>query len=245
MKFQQVQQDFVAYLRSPETAPKPADVKQERLDLYRELVFNNVSAFVSSAYPVLKSLYSNAAWQQRLELFFTCYRCESPFFLSIANSFLDYLQQQYQHQADDPVFMLELAHYEWLELELASRKAEAGPAIADLQHQQLQLSALASVQAYQYPVHKVCVDYQPKTEEHSFLLIYRNLEDEVKFIALNQLTTLLLQLLQQQPGLTLTELVNELSGYVPQWTPGQLLTGAEQILADFAAKRILHAFQAG
>jgi len=69
MKFQQVQQDFVAYLRSPEQSKKPADVAQQRLDVYRELLFNNVSGFVSSAFPVLKSLYKEHAWQQRLQLF--------------------------------------------------------------------------------------------------------------------------------------------------------------------------------
>ena len=100
MKFQQVQQDFVAYLRSPEQSKKPADVAQQRLDVYRELLFNNVSGFVSSAFPVLKSLYKEHAWQQRLQLFFAGYSCENPFFLSIAGSFLDILQNQYQLQPE-------------------------------------------------------------------------------------------------------------------------------------------------
>ncbi len=245
MKFQQVQQQFVAYLRSPEQSEKPADVQQERLDVYRELLFNNVAGFVSSAFPVLKSLYTEQAWRQRLQLFFAHYRCENPFFLSIAQSFLDFLQQQYQLQNDDPVFMLELAHYEWLELELATRKAQGGPVVLDLANQSLQLSELAAVQAYQYPVHKICVEFQPTEMEVSFLLIHRDHDDVVKFIALNQLTTLLLQLLAQQPGLTLTELVEELIPYVPQLDAGQLLSGAEQILLNFTAKGIVHAFQAG
>lgn len=244
MKFQQVQQQFVAYLRSPEQQEKPADVTQERLDVYRELLFNNVSGFVSTAFPVLKSLYTESAWQQRLHLFFAEYRCENPFFLSIAQSFLDFLQHQYQPQSDDPVFMLELAHYEWLELDLATRKAEAEVAVTDLTQQALCLSELASVQAYQYPVHKICQEFQPEEAEVCFLLIYRNAEDEVKFVALNQLTTLLLQLLEQQPGLTLVELVNELVPYVPQLDLAQLLAGAEQILVNFAEKGIVQAFQA-
>lgn len=243
MKFQQVQQQFVAYLRSPEQQ-KPADVAQERLDLYRELLFNNVAGFVSSAFPVLKSLYSEQAWQQRLQLFFSAYRCENPFFLSIAQSFLDFLQRQYQQHGDDPAFMLELAHYEWLELELATRKAEPEVAVTDLRQQALQLSELASVQAYQYPVHKICREFQPEEAEASFLLIHRNADDEVKFIALNQLTTLLLQILTQHPGLTLVELVTELMPFVPQLEESQLLSGAEQILANFAEKGIVRAFQA-
>ena len=109
MKFQQVQHEFVAYLRDPTGSIKPGDVAQERLDVYRELLFNNVSGFVSAAFPVLKSLYTEQAWQQRLQLFFAEYRCENPLFLSIAHSFLDFLQHQYQLQREDPVFMLELA----------------------------------------------------------------------------------------------------------------------------------------
>ncbi len=244
MKFKQVQHQFVAYLRSPDQSEKPVDVDQERLDVYRELLFNNVSGFVSSAFPVLKSLYSEQAWQQRLQLFFSVYRCENPFFLSIAQSFLDFLQQQYQQQGDDPVFMLELAHYEWLELELATRKAEPEVAVTDLRQQALQLSELASVQAYQYPVHKICREFQPEEAEASFLLIHRNADDEVKFIALNQLTTLLLQILTQHPGLTLVELVTELVPFVPQLEESQLLSGAEQILTNFAEKGIVRAFQA-
>ncbi|WP_233080107.1 HvfC family RiPP maturation protein [Rheinheimera soli] len=244
MKFQQLQQQFVSYLREPDKNERPVDIEQERLDVYRELLFNNVSGFVCAAFPVLKSLYSDQAWLLRLQLFFAGYRCENPFFLSIAQSFLDFLQHQYQLQPDDPVFMLELAHYEWLELELATRKAEPGRPICDLKQQALQLSDLASVQAYQYPVHKICLEFQPTETEASFLLIHRNSDDEVKFIALNQLTTLLLQVLGQQPGLTLAELVSQLSPYVPQLDPAQLLSGAETILRDFAEKGIVHAFQA-
>lgn len=244
MKFQQVQQDFVAYLRSPEQSKKPADVAQQRLDVYRELLFNNVSGFVSSAFPVLKSLYKEHAWQQRLQLFFAGYSCENPFFLSIAGSFLDFLQHQYQLQPDDPVFLLELAHYEWLELELATRKVAPECAVTKLNYQRLQLSNLASVQAYQYPVHKICREFQPEHTEPGFLLIHRNSEDEVKFIALNPLTTLLLQLLAQQPGLTLTELVEQLLPYVPQLDPTQLCSGAQRILLDFVQKGVVCAFQA-
>lgn len=245
MKFQQVQQDFVAYLRSPEQHEKPLDLEQERLDVYRELLFNNVSGFVCAAFPVLKSLYSEQAWQQRLLLFFAEYRCNNPFFLSIAQNFLDFLQHQYQLQPDDPVFMLELAHYEWLELDLATRKAQAWVAITDLKQQALQLSELSSVQAYQYQVQQICAEFQPTEPQASFLLIYRDPHDEVKFIALNQLTTLLLQLLEQQPGLSFAALIELVSPYVPQLDYAQLSAGAEALLTDFVQKGIVHAFQAG
>lgn len=107
------------------------------------------------------------------------------------------------------------------------------------------MSELASVQAYQYPVQQICAEFQPTEPQASFLLIYRDPQDEVKFIALNQLTTLLLQLLEQQPGLTFAGLIDLLSPYVPQLDYAQLSTGAETLLTDFVQKGIVHAFQAG
>ncbi len=84
--------------------------------------------------------------------------------------------------------------------------------------------------AFFRPISTRCIkfaEFQP-TEAEAVLLIHRNSDDEVKFIALNQLTTLLLQVLAQQPGLTLEGLVGQLWPYVPQLDPTQLLSGARQ-----------------
>lgn len=248
LPFQQLQHAFIAHIKDPSHAPVPEGIADERMAVYRELFFNNVQGFVSSAFPVLKSLYNAEDWQALVRQFFANYQCSSPYFLHIAEHFLSFLQQDYQLQVQDPVFMRELAHYEWAELYLATKlvpQAEHALSADAVLTQPLQLSALALILAYPYAVHQISVSYQPQQsgELHCYLL-YRNKEDMVKFVAINQLTAALLQLLQQQPGATLNQLVDGLLPLLPQYGKAQLLAGASSVLADFATKGVLVSFQA-
>ena len=67
----------MAHIRDPENNKKPADVEERRMAIYRDLFFNNVDGFVSSAYPVLKSLYTEQAWQRLIRHFFSMHDCKS------------------------------------------------------------------------------------------------------------------------------------------------------------------------
>ena len=247
MNFQQAQHDFVRHIRDPQHQPAPGDIDDRRMAVYRELLFNNVNGFVSSAFPVLKSLYDDSAWQTVIRQFFKSYHCDSPYFLNIAEHFLQFLQQDYQLSATDPVFMLELAHYEWAELYLATKQQQQlSESLAPDQviSARLMLSDLALLVAYQYPVHQISTAFQPTQPDTSqFYLLYRNEQDEVKFIYINQITAALLQCLLQAAGSTLVQLIEALAPSLPQFSKQQLTEGALIIMQDFAAKGIVQAFQ--
>lgn len=246
MQFQQVQQAFVAAIRNPELSV-PADIDERRMAVYRELLFNNLHSFVASAFPVLKSLYQPAAWQALVRQFFVQYSCSSPYFLHIAEHFLHYLQQDYSRSGDDPVFMLELAHYEWAELYLATKISSSQQSVpADqVASVALQLSDLALVLAYPYEVHRISIDFQPLSAgDVQCYLLYRDREDDVKFVLINQLTAALLQQLHQVPGATLEQLVQQLQPMLPQFSRQQLWQGAVGVMQSFAAKGVLMSFQA-
>lgn len=247
MHFQQVQHAFVAAVRDPELSVL-SGVDERRMAVYRELLFNNVQSFVASAFPVLKSLYQPTAWQALVRQFFMQYSCSSPYFLHIAEHFLHYLQQDYQLSRDDPMFMLELAHYEWAELYLATKicSAEQQPIPAEyVASVALQLSELALVLAYPYEVHRISIDFQPTSAgDAQCYLLYRDSEDEVRFVLINQLTAALLQQLQQAPGATLEQLVRKLQPMLPQFSQQQLWQGAVSVMQSFAAKGVLMSFQA-
>ena len=248
MQFQQQQQAFIAHIKDPANQPVPAGIAESRMAVYRELFFNNIVGFVSSAYPVLKSLYTEAAWQALIRQFFSRSHCSSPYFLHIAEHFLDFLQTDYQKQATDPCFLTELAHYEWAELYLSTRhqqQDELAVSAAQLATAELQLSELSMLLAYPYPVHQISTEYQPAAaaEVHCYLL-YRNEDDEVKFVLINPLTAALLQTLQQAPGSTVQQLVQQLQPFLPQMSAAHLEQGACNILQDFAAKGVVVSFQA-
>lgn len=248
MQFQQIQQAFIAHIKDPEHQSAPADIEDRRMAIYRELFFNNVEGFVASAFPVLKSLYKDADWQALVRQFFIRYQCSSPYFLHIAEHFLHYLQQHYVITARDPVFMLELAHYEWAELYLATKQLslpEIPLPTKQISFAPLRLSSLVMLLAYPYAVHRISTEYQPQAPGGmQYYLLYRNAQDEVKFVLINQLTAALLQTLQQTAGVTLQALITQLLPLVPQLTDTALKRGATALLQDFAAKGVLVSFQA-
>ena len=247
MKFKQVQHQFVAYLRSPDQSEKPVDVDQERLDVYRELLFNNVSGFVSSAFPVLTTFYLEQQWQVKVRQFFQDSSMQSPYFLDIAESFLNWLQHQ-QSRPEDPPFLLELAHYEWIELYLATahRQAELAPLTQIESTQLLAVDELALLLAYQFPVSQISVAFRPDQPlaEPSLLLVYRDLADDIKFMAINQLSATLLQLLINTPGQSVAALTATLQTLAPQLTKDAIHEGAQHLLHDLAKKGVIRAFQA-
>jgi hypothetical protein len=106
-------------------------------------------------------------------------------------------------QDDDFPFLIELAHYEWVELALSvSEESNDGQNIdpdGDLLEGIPVRSNLAWVYAYQYPVHRISADYTPTepSETPTFLAVCRKANDDMDFMELNPMTA---RLLEQSTG---------------------------------------------
>jgi len=213
--FKATQAQFSAYIRNPVDNPCPDDVKPERMKVYQELFFNNVEGFLSSNFPVLHTVLSPENWQQLAQDFFQQHQCESPYFTEIPEEFMLYLQNERAANEFDYPFMLELAHYEWVEMAL-SISTDCLPekrTITPLRlEDSISLSSLAWPLAYQFPVHKISPDYLPlrSTEQISYIVVYRNAEDEVNFIELAPMSFQLLQGLQEQDAINVGEYLDAL-----------------------------------
>jgi|TARA_B100001059_G_scaffold121124_1_gene121178 hypothetical protein len=242
--FIEVQQQFMAHIRDPAHNAKPADVEERRMAIYRDLFFNNVDGFVSSAFPVLKSLYKEDDWQQRVRQFFSKHDCSSPFFLDIAGEFLQFLAGSYTKQKNDPPFMLELAHYEWVELDVSV--SHQGSHEINLEANQvaragLYLTSLARNLSYLYPVHTISQDHQPTVpaSEPYYFVVYRDNNDEVQFLSTNAMTALLLSIIESQPGIDLAEVCQQVAKHAPQFTLEQLYQGALSTLSSMAERGVI------
>lgn len=174
--------------------------------VYRELIYRNIETFISGGFPVLRSLLDDQDWHAMVREFIRAHRCESPYFLDIAQEFLrflqtEYLQTEYRAPADAPKFLLELAHYEWVELALdVSEEAcphEGVSADGDLLDGKPVVSPLAWPLSYEYPVHRLGPDYRPTAPPQvpTFLVVYRNREDSVEFLEVNGIVMRVLHLL--------------------------------------------------
>ena len=117
--FKQKLYEFAGHIRDPESVPAPAGIEDRRMAGYRELLFNNIRNLLATMFPVIRKLHSDDQWHAKIRAFMQHHRAETPYFLQLPQEFLAFLQNEYEMQDDDYPFLLELAHYEYVELALS------------------------------------------------------------------------------------------------------------------------------
>ncbi|MGV0034408.1 MAG: DNA-binding domain-containing protein [Candidatus Azotimanducaceae bacterium WSBS_2022_MAG_OTU7] len=206
-----LQKAFTEHLRDPDHTPVPAGLNERRMSVYSELIFNNVSALLSDFFPVIKSILPEDQWRKMVRDFFISHQSQTPYFMELSGEFVEYLSHS-QMIGGLPGFLVHLAHYEWAELALYTMDedlpSESIPA-PELPVSPLTLTDLAQPLAYSFPVHRISKTYQPNTEEATYLLICRSIDESVKFFELQPLSYQLLHEMQQNPGLIPQEWLSE------------------------------------
>lgn len=243
MSFESIQHAFIDHIRQPDKISLPFGVEDRRMAIYRDLFFNNIEGFISSGFPILKTLYSSENWQKLIRRFFSEHDCQSPYFLDIAAEFVNYLVNTYEQSQGDPIFMIELAHYEWVELDVSIYQQDESECIidSDLTSAPLYISSTARHLSYQYAVHNISADYiptQPDATPHYFV-VYRDQEDDTQFLVTNAMTALLLSLIEATPGIHFYELCNGVMLQAPQFSEQQIQAGAKSTLLTMAQKGVI------
>lgn len=197
---------LASWIREPATQAPPPGIEQRRLDVYRELFFNNVAGLLGGNFPVLRRIHGDERWQALVHAFYRDHDSHTPLFTELGREFLRYLEAR----DEDPAmpWLRELAHYEWAELALqiseATREDIAHDAHGNLLAGRPLPSPLAWPLAYAWPVHRIGPDYQPMEQptEPTLLLLRREPDGHVSFHSLSPLTFRLLQRLEQAPDLS-------------------------------------------
>lgn len=243
--FLERQYAFAAHIRNPARNPRPEDVEERRMAIYRDLFFNNVEGFLSSTFPVLRELMPDDEWIAMARDFYDHHRCHTPLFLEIPREFLQYLEQERESAPGDPPFLRELAHYEWVELALSVAEdpeptdtAGAGP---DLLEDPLAISPLAWAFQYRFPVHRIGPDFVPSAPDGQpvFLLIHRDSDDEVHFLELNAVSARLFDLLRDDQGHTGRGALERIAAELGHPQPEVVIDGGRQILEQWHGRGIL------
>lgn len=199
--FQQTQLQFTRYLRDPVGQP-PAALPATRMQVYVELIYNNIENFLASAFPVLRSIIPDEKWHSLIRDFIRDHSSQTPYFLEISQEFLSYLLRNPHPLANDFPFLTALAHYEWIELVLDIADEELPEETmlpADLEAAIIQISPVSAILAYPWPVHKISSEFLPTESTETHLLVYRNRQDEVKFMELSLTSSRFLQLCRDKP----------------------------------------------
>jgi len=220
---EELQLRFAAHLRDPATSPAPEGIEERRLQVYRELFFDNISSSLAGTFPVLHGILGPERWATLVRDFYRDHRCHTPLFLEIPREFVDYLGDAREARHDDPPFLYELAHYEWVELALAIDEQDLAMVSADPAGDLLEgvpvLSPLAWPLAYRWPVHRLSPSYTPEApaDVPTFLVVYRDSEGNVRFLETDAATARLLELLDAH--------VDETGGQVLARVAGELGSG--------------------
>jgi len=241
--FVTTQYQFAAFLRDPDNQAIPDNIEPRRMAIYRELFYNNIEGFIANGFPVLRQITTDETWHNMIRDFMIKHHCKTPLFHEIGREFMAYLENE-RDNANDPIFIKELAHYEWVELALS--------VIEDIQDEPLRLnsnpdnlnvhfktSPLAWPLVYNYPVHQIGPDFQPYEASSSpiHLLVYRNKQDNITFLELNPVSARLINLFNE--GLTGQMAAEQIASELQHSNPKVVIDGARALIDDWLQREVL------
>lgn len=243
--FRAVQRRFAAHLRDPKRHRAPAGIEARRLRIYADLFYNNIEGFLAKGFPVIRRLTPDRRWHALVREFFASHRCRTPLFHQIAGEFVRWLAAR-RPRPGEPAFLRELAHYEWVELELATAPDPTirVDADGDLVAGRPALSPVARLLEYRFPVHRISPNFRPRRPdpEPTRLVVCRTRDDAIRFLEVNALTARLLELIR--PGRlsgaqALTRLARELHGKKSGRPHEELIAQGAQLLVELRRRDIL------
>lgn len=246
MDFQDYQRAFTARIRDPKARPRPPGAPAARMKVYEELLYNNLEGFLLGCFPVCRKLLGTRRWNRLVRAFFRDHACHTPYFRQIPEEFLKYVQEGgLPEGADFPAYLPELAHYEWVELELDTsdrdRDLPAFDPAGDLLEGSPLLNPVLRVLAYRWPVHRLSPRYKPveAPERPTFLLAVRDAELSVHFHVINPATARLLALLQEMPGSAGRTMLEILAREMPGTDPAALRVHGLAMLKDLRTQGVI------
>lgn len=243
--FLRVERDFAAHLRNPDRVAPPAGIEDRRIQVYRDLVYNNVAGFLDNGFPVLRSIMPDARWHAIVRGFLANHVSGSPYFVDIPAEFLGYLDSEFEAADEDPPFLYELAHYEWMELvvdvSLDEIPTEGVERDGDLLDGIPVVSPLVHVLSYDWPVHHISVDCQPAQplEQPVWLVVYRDTADAVRFMEINAVTARLLALVNDEQKRSGRAVLQQIASELGAADPAAIINFGQQTLEDLRARDIV------
>ena len=244
-EFIRQQYAFAAHIRDPQHQPAPADVEDRRMAIYRELFYNNIEGFLGNSFPVLRAIFDDEQWHVMVRDYFSHHHSQTPLFLEIPREFLAWLEKVHSNYSTEMPFLYELAHYEWVELALSISEEscvrdDIDPA-GDFQSGVPVLSPLAWHLGYQYPVHEISPDNLPQHpgEAVTYLVVYRDRNDDMGFMLINPVTKRLLEMIDEDGNESGEQLLQRIATEMSHPQPDVVIRGGIETLRELAQKDII------
>lgn len=220
--FQSHQLAFTQWIRHPDDISLPNGISAQRMNTYRDLIFNNIESFVEHTYPITKALLKNELWQDLIKAFFQYGQCDSPYYYDISLHFREFLEHDIfttesseessplnhlKHIHSDYPWLRELLQYEWMELYVEMAEVDWLNDSASLQ-----LKTTCWILAYQYPVHTWSTNTTMNDiqGQPSCLLVFRDQNFITHVYPIHPLWALIIDILQTQKTIQLEQLQEQI-----------------------------------
>ncbi|MGQ9666217.1 MAG: HvfC family RiPP maturation protein [Anaerolineae bacterium] len=247
--FSAYQAAFAARIRDPKGAPRPPGVPARRMRVYEELLFNNLEGFLLACYPITRRILGARAWKRTVRQFFREHRCHSPLFRDIPKDFLGWMEASAAALFPELPFLPEFMQSASLELAVETPPDEFAVArvdpAGDLLPGRPAVNPTARLACYHYPVHRIGPRFKPAApdgesggESHCYL-VFRDANDDVRFILLNPLSAHLVGLLREHQTTGREALAHLAGEHAPDQFDLYLRAGGELLDALHAQGAVL------
>mgnify|MGYP006076019249 CR=1 FL=1 len=243
--FKDIQNVFTQHMRDPDNNPAPVGVEDRRMSVYRGLVYNNIQNFIGKSFPVIRKIMGDREWHQMLYDYVNRHKSYTPLFSKMPNEFLQYLEHECEGPPENFPYLLELAHYEWLETALSIDTREIDLSNIDQKGNLLEgipvLNPISIALAYVWPVHEISPRNLPKSppSEKTYIFVYRRQNDEVGFIVLNLVSAKLVEYLQSNEKNNGHQILTKIAHELKHPNPEIVIQGGLEMMQNFLIKDIL------
>jgi hypothetical protein len=199
---QAFQQALGSHLRDPRRVKRPEGVPARRAGLYGELMLDKLAGLLCPCFPVTQAVLG-LRWPRLVRQFCREGQCQTPLFREVPGEFVRWLLATPDTDVPLPPWLRELVHHEWSELAVETAPFDEAPgwvldpAVDAHGHWHGKVPrpnpAMMNLH-YQWPVHRIGPRVRPRKPVPTFMLVYRDRDEQVCFVQLNAVSSRLLHL---------------------------------------------------
>jgi hypothetical protein len=149
----------------------------DNLNQYRRLVFNIISDALETTYPITAKKMGIEDWEELVDDFFANYPCSSAQIWSMPYELITYLESTENPIKTKFPWLMELLHFEWLEVEIFCDEDEEVhfEKSIDVLNEKWVVNPTLRLEHFTFPVHK---SIELTEQSDYYLLIYRSTEND-------------------------------------------------------------------
>ncbi|WP_447474450.1 HvfC/BufC family peptide modification chaperone [Vibrio harveyi] len=196
-------ESLTALIRTP--------MNQHALCRYSEFIRDNILGVVANTFPLFSSQFADEQLERMVDDFVVMHGASEPEFHHIATEFVQFLQQKaHQDSSSISADQMALLEYEWVAFNVeidtlvAAFTSSSNPIFEE--NQVLQLNPTLKLVEVPFLLHQDSVTFLTDRRHPVFYGVFRNSQNHVISQKLREVDVALIQLLQQQPSLTLAQL---------------------------------------